>query len=105
MAPNGPFGPAEVELAKGSDSRLDQAVAGLKAELANGAEPETRARRVVEEMAVVLEGSLLIRYGDPAVAGAFCASRLEGDWGHSLGTLPPSTHFAPIVERHRPATN
>jgi putative acyl-CoA dehydrogenase len=56
-------------------------------------------------MAVVLQGSLLIRYGDPVVAGAFCASRLEGDWGHSLGTLPPDTRFAAIVERHRPATN
>jgi putative acyl-CoA dehydrogenase len=96
---------AEVELGKGSDIRLDRAVADLKAELANVAEPEVRARRVVERMAVVLQGSLLIRYGDPAVAGAFCASRLERDWGHSMGTLPPDTKFASIVERHRPATN
>jgi len=56
-------------------------------------------------MAVALQGSLLIRYGDPAIADAFCASRLGGDWGHSLGTLPPGTKFASIVERHRPATN
>jgi len=96
---------AEVEIAKGSDARLDRAIADLKGELANAAEPEARARRVVEEMAVVLQGSLLVRHGDPAVADAFCASRLDGDWGHSLGTLPPSTRFASIVERHRPATN
>ena len=96
---------AEVELAKGSDARLDRAVADLKAELANAANPEARARRVVEEMAVVLQGSLLIRHGDPVVADAFCASRLDGDWGHSLGTLPPDTRFGSIVERHRPATN
>ena len=96
---------AEVELAKGSDARLDRAVVDLKVELANAAEAESRARRVVERMAIALQGSLLIRYGDPAVAGAFCASRLEGDWGHSLGTLPPDTRFAAIVERHRPATN
>jgi putative acyl-CoA dehydrogenase len=96
---------AEVEIANGSDARLDRAVADLKGELANAAEPEARARRVVEEMAVVLQGSLLIRYGDPAVADAFCASRLDGDWGHSLGTLPPGTKFASIVDRHRPATN
>ena len=37
----------------------------------------------------LLQGSLLVRYGDPAVADAFCASRLAGDWGHSFGTLPP----------------
>jgi putative acyl-CoA dehydrogenase len=96
---------AEVELAKGSDARLDRAVTDLKAELANAAEDEIRARRVVERMAVALQGSLLIRFGAPAVANAFCASRLEGDWGHSLGTLPHDAKFASIVERHRPATN
>jgi putative acyl-CoA dehydrogenase len=96
---------AEVELAKGSDPRLDLAVVDLKAELANAAHAETRARRVVERMAVTLQGSLLIRYGDPAVADAFCASRLAGDRGQALGSLPPGTNFTSIVERHRPATN
>ena len=84
---------AETELAKGSDARLDRAIADLRGELANAADAETRARRVVERMAVALQGSLLIRYGDPAVADAFCASRLGGDWGHSLGTLPAGTRF------------
>jgi putative acyl-CoA dehydrogenase len=96
---------AEVELARGSDARLDRAVVDLKAELANADDAETRARRVVGRMAVALQGSLLVRYGDPAVADAFCASRLDGDRGHSLGTLPPGTKFTSIVERHRPATN
>jgi putative acyl-CoA dehydrogenase len=94
-----------VELARGSDARLDRAVVDLKAELANADDAETRARRVVGRMAVALQGSLLVRYGDPAVADAFCASRLDGDRGHSLGTLPPGTKFTSIVERHRPATN
>jgi putative acyl-CoA dehydrogenase len=96
---------AEAELAKGSDARLDRAIADLRGELANAADAETRARRVVQRMAVALQGSLLIRYGDPAVADAFCASRLGGDWGQSLGTLPAGTRFTSIVERHRPATN
>jgi putative acyl-CoA dehydrogenase len=47
----------------------------------------------------------LIRFGAPAVADAFCASRLQGGLGHSLGTLPSDAKFASIVERHRPATN
>jgi putative acyl-CoA dehydrogenase len=51
-------------------------------------------------MALALQGSLLVRYGDPAVADAFCASRLEGDWGRAFGTLPAGTDFAAIVERH-----
>jgi putative acyl-CoA dehydrogenase len=96
---------AEVDQAKGSDERLDRAVADLKRDLTNAADAESRARRVVEGMAVVLQGSLLLRYGDPAVTEAFCASRIGGDWGHSFGTLPPSPELASIVERHRPATN
>jgi len=95
----------EVERAQGSDARFDHAVTELKGELTNMADAETRARRVVERMALTLEGSLLLRFGDPAVADAFCASRLAGDWGHSFGTLPPGTEFAAIVARHRPATN
>jgi putative acyl-CoA dehydrogenase len=92
---------AEVELA-GSDVRLDRAVTDLKRELSNTAEVEFRARRVVERMAVILQGSLLLRFGDPAVAEAFCASRLGGDWGHSFGTLAASPELASVVERHRP---
>ncbi|HXI94495.1 MAG TPA: isovaleryl-CoA dehydrogenase [Candidatus Acidoferrum sp.] len=95
----------ELERGLGSDVRLDRALADLKRELANPGDAETRARRVVERMAVALQGSLLVRYGDPAVADAFCASRLGGDWGHSMGTLPPAVKFTAIVERHRPATN
>jgi putative acyl-CoA dehydrogenase len=94
---------AEVARA-GPDARLDRAVEDLKRELSNPAEIESRARRVVERMAVVLQGSLLVRYGDPVVADAFCASRLGGDWGHTFGTLPAGMDLASIVERHRPVT-
>jgi putative acyl-CoA dehydrogenase len=93
---------AELEEARGTDSRLDKAVDELKRELSDAADAESRARRVVEHMAVALEGSLLLRFGDPAVADAFCASRLAGDWGHSFGTLRPGPQLASIVERHRP---
>jgi putative acyl-CoA dehydrogenase len=33
---------------------------------------------------------------------AFIASRLGGDWGHTLGTLPPGVDARAIVERARP---
>ncbi len=55
-------------------------------------------------MALALQGSLLVRFGDPAVADAFCASRLSGDWGHAFGTLPPGLDHRRIVERHLPVT-
>ena len=51
-------------------------------------------------MALVLQGSLLVRFGDEAVADAFCASRLGGDAGRAFGTLPAGTDFERIIERH-----
>ena len=63
---------------------------------------QARARRVVERMAIALQASLLVRHGDEAVADAFCASRLDGDWGQAFGTLPAGVDFTRIIERHRP---
>ncbi|MET0199831.1 MAG: acyl-CoA dehydrogenase family protein, partial [Rhodococcus fascians] len=71
----------EVTSAAGADSRLDDAIARVGKELADSTDMEYRARRVVELMALVFQGSLLVRHGDPAVADAFCASRLGEDWG------------------------
>jgi putative acyl-CoA dehydrogenase len=93
---------AEVEQARGLDRRLDGQLDALRAELGEMEGIEARARRVVERMALVLQGSLLVRYGDEAVADAFCASRLGGDWGGAFGTLPAGADFARIVERHAP---
>jgi putative acyl-CoA dehydrogenase len=93
---------AEVGLAAGADPRLDQAVQRLQAELADPAQAELRARRIVEQLATVLQGALLVRHGDPAVADAFTASRLGGDWGHAFGTLPAGVDTAAIVKRATP---
>lgn len=96
---------AEVDRAAGADRRLDDAAHRLRQELADSAAVETaqaRARRVVETMALVLQGSLLVRHGHPAVADAFCASRLGGDWGNAFGTLPAGVDHATIVARATP---
>jgi putative acyl-CoA dehydrogenase len=93
---------AEVEEAAGAEPRLDQAVAELRGELSDVEAIESRARRVVERMALALQASLLLRYGNPAVADAFCASRLEGDAGLAFGTLPAGTDFERIIDRARP---
>jgi putative acyl-CoA dehydrogenase len=92
---------AEVELAAGAEPRLDAAIGALKDELGEPADLELRARRLVERLALVLQGSLLVRHGDAAVADAFCASRL-GDGGAVYGTLPPGLELGAIVDRHRP---
>ncbi|MEW5355989.1 acyl-CoA dehydrogenase family protein [Streptomyces sp. 16-176A] len=92
----------EVGLARGADHRLDAAIKDLLTELADLAGVEAPARRLVERLALVLQGALLVRYAPPEVADAFCASRLGGDWGASFGTLPHTLDLASVVERARP---
>jgi len=93
---------AEVELAQGMDARLDHAVTDLKKELASSNEIESSARRIVEHMALTLEASLMLRYGDGTAAAIFCNSRLGGEWGHTFGTLSASAGLKSVIERHRP---
>ncbi len=92
----------EVKQAQGADARLDAYVSKLESQFSDPRTLETRARRVVEGMALSLQGSLLVRSGAPAVADAFCASRLGDDGGLEYGTLPPSCDFGAIIERNRP---
>ncbi|MFD8064611.1 acyl-CoA dehydrogenase family protein [Streptomyces parvulus] len=93
----------EVGLARGADHRLDAAIRGLLTELADLASAEGRARLLAERLALVLQGSLLVRYAPPEVADAFCAARLGGDGGAAFGTLPPTLDLASVVRRARPA--
>ena len=90
---------AEMELARGVDGRFDDAVKRLHAELGEPEHLPFRARRIAGLLALCLQGSLLLRYSPPAVADAFCASRLGGDWGAVLGTLPAGSGADKIVER------
>ena len=84
---------AELDQAAGADSRLDQAVVRLRKEL--GDPSEARARHLAEAMALALQGALLVRYGDPAVADAFAASRLADDGGGFSGGAAPSAPSRP----------
>ncbi|MFC8533211.1 acyl-CoA dehydrogenase family protein [Streptomyces sp. NPDC057249] len=92
----------EVGRARGADHRLDAAIRDMLTELADLAGIEARARRVVERIALVLQGSLLVRWAPPEVADAFCASRLGGDGGAAFGTLPHTLDLASVVARARP---
>jgi putative acyl-CoA dehydrogenase len=88
---------AELELARGADRRVDDAVDQLKKDAADPS--EQAARRLAESMAVTLQATLLTRYGDPAVADAFTATRLGGAGGRAYGTLPPGTPTGVIIPR------
>ncbi|MFG2550412.1 acyl-CoA dehydrogenase family protein [Streptomyces sp. NPDC048581] len=91
---------AELALAQGADPRLDASVTRLKALLTTTSEPG--ARRLVELMALTLQASLLVRHAPAAVADAFCATRLGGDWGHAFGTLPDAADVDAILGRALP---
>jgi putative acyl-CoA dehydrogenase len=98
---------AELDLAAGADRRLDRAVARLRQELRDPA--EARARQIAGGLALALQGALLVRHGDAAVADAFVASRLAESggpwgWGHAFGTLPGAIDTAAILSRVTPAT-
>ena len=96
---------AEVQAASGANRRLDRYVAQLGAELADTSDIEYRARGVVEKMALALQGSLLVRFGDAAVADAFCASRLdEKNSGLVYGTLPRAVDCTAIIKRATPVS-
>ncbi|MFF7244694.1 acyl-CoA dehydrogenase family protein [Embleya sp. NPDC008237] len=90
---------AEIDAARGADARLDTAWRTLRADLAPTPDIELRARSLVERMALVLQGSLLVRHAPAAVADAFCASRLAPDRGLAFGTLPGGLDLGPILDR------
>ncbi len=89
----------ELDTAAGADTRLDTAVASLKNAFTDVDTIQYRARHVVGAMALVLQGSLLVRHGHPAVSDAFCVGRLTGEGGSVFGILPPGIDVAPILER------
>jgi putative acyl-CoA dehydrogenase len=92
---------AELEKSSGADRRLDDAIARLRKETADADEPA--ARRLAEDMAVTLQGALLVRHGNPAVADAFVATRLSGDRGRAYGTLPAGIRMQDILPRTLPS--
>ncbi|HEU4346896.1 MAG TPA: acyl-CoA dehydrogenase family protein, partial [Actinoplanes sp.] len=91
---------AEVRLAAGADRRLDTAIAEVTALLAEA--DEGQARRVAERVALVLQGSLLVRHAPAATADAFCATRLARDHGQAFGTLPRGTDTEALIRRAAP---
>ncbi|WP_222268216.1 acyl-CoA dehydrogenase family protein [Modestobacter marinus] len=90
---------AELDTARGADPRFDAALAALAAELGDTEQLPLRARRIAGRLALCLQGSLLLRYAPPAVADAFCATRLGGDWDAVLGTLPAGLPVGALVRR------
>jgi putative acyl-CoA dehydrogenase len=96
----------EVELAAGANPHLDAHLAALKQRFAgfDGQDPQWLARRVVEDMGLALQASLLVRDAPAFVADAFCASRLGSDGlrATTYGTLPAGVDAKAIIDRALP---
>src|SRR6202012_271478 len=98
----------ESALAAGAEPRLDAHLARTREKVgqvfAGGTEAaQFQARGLVEDLAVGLQASLLVRHAPAAVADAFCAARLDGQGGRVYGTLPAGVDAAAIIERAVPA--
>jgi putative acyl-CoA dehydrogenase len=90
---------SELEQAAGSDSRYDDQLSILRKEFSDTEHLPHRARWLVERAALLLQGSLLLRHGDPAVTEAFIATRVAGRLGHAYGTLPTGLDLDSILAR------
>jgi putative acyl-CoA dehydrogenase len=86
------------EIAAAGDPRVDAALGRLEETLAHPG--ETDGRRVATELALALQASLLVRFSPPAVADAFCATRLDGPPA-VFGVRSPATAAA-LVDRAAP---
>ena len=94
---------AECELARGADARLDAHLDALPRSLAGLAEDaQWQARRLVEDLALAFQASLLVRCAPGAVADAFCAGRLGVARGRAFGSLPRGIDAAAVVARVLP---
>lgn len=89
----------ELAGAAGQDARFDAHAAALRSSLADFDTIEYRGRKVAEDICLALQGALLVRHGHPAVAEAFLATRMGGQWGGAFGTMPAGLDLAPIIER------
>ncbi|MCY1531028.1 hypothetical protein D9M68_662390 [compost metagenome] len=91
----------ELAPARGQQPALDRLADALPARIEAMAS-ETEARRLAQDVALAVQAALLVQAAPAAVADAFCASRLGGDWGQAFGTLGAGADFDSIIQRAQP---
>ena len=92
----------ELAPAKGAHPVLDRMAAALPLRVYEASD-EIGARRLAQDVALVVQAALLYQHSTPAVFSTFCTSRLGGDWGYAFGTLPGGLDFSGIIARAMPA--
>jgi putative acyl-CoA dehydrogenase len=91
----------ELELARGGNALLDSAIDSVKDRLADTV-AESGARRLVEQLALALQASLLVRHAPTVVADAFCAGRLSEHPGFAYGAFEGQIETNAILARAMP---
>lgn len=91
----------ELAPAKGVHPALDHMAATLPTRI-EALSTEVDARRLAQDIALALQGALLVQSAPSAVYAAFCESRLGGHWGQTFGTLASGTDFDAILRRAMP---
>ena len=92
----------ELARAGRQNALLDRYVASLRKDCQNLESAPSRARALVEKMALAWQASLLVRYAPSAVSDAFCAARLGGGSGHLYGLLPAGIDCTAVMQRAWP---
>jgi putative acyl-CoA dehydrogenase len=93
---------AELAKARGAHRLLDAWVIGLQHELRDTSDIEYRARSLVDRLALAAQAALLVQHAPPAVADAFCVSRLAEGGHRHFGTLPRGVDCAALIQRATP---
>lgn len=88
-----------MEKTKGGDVRLDAFIHKLKQQLATPDNKEHIARRITEALALTMQGALPVQRAPAATADAFCASRLDREWGGAFGTLGANARVDEVIGR------
>jgi putative acyl-CoA dehydrogenase len=92
---------AELEKSRGANRWLDHAVDDVKPRLA-GPPDEALARRLVETLALALQGAVLLESAPDFVADAFCATRLCDRPSLSYGAIGAKVDVDALIDRAMP---
>jgi putative acyl-CoA dehydrogenase len=93
---------SELEDASRGEARLESAVETVRALLSECARDQRAARSLVEQLAVLAGGTLLLRHAPQVVSDAFLGTRLAGRWRSTYGAGSTRSDTTAILARAAP---
>ncbi len=94
----------EIQLARGANVQLDRAIDRTKDRLSKPV-AESAARRLMEDLALALQASLLVRHAPSTTGDAFCTTRLREYPGFAYGAFDGNSDTGAILTRAMPLTS